>query len=89
VRTAVVRQAAKRGKPVLSATLEMDIPDHLFGRPSMPFPASAIRRNSSTRLKEAGLNVIKEKAYPDHHPYSVEDARELVNIARERGATCW
>lgn len=31
--------------------------------------------------------MVKEKAYPDHHAYTTEDARELVNIARERGAT--
>lgn len=82
----VVRQAAKRGKPVLSATLEMDIPEHLFGKQIYAFCGIGHPPKFFDRLKEAGLNVVKEKAYPDHHAYTTEDARELVNIARERGA---
>ena len=83
---AVVRQAARRGKPMLTATLEMDIPEHLIGPPIYAFSGIGHPPKFFDRLKAAGLNVIKEKAYPDHHPYSIEDARELVNIARERGA---
>ncbi|MFN3172492.1 MAG: tetraacyldisaccharide 4'-kinase [Hyphomicrobiales bacterium] len=82
----VVRQAAKRGKPVLSATLEMDIPEHLFGQQIYAFCGIGHPPKFFDRLKEAGLNVVKEKAYPDHHAYTTEDARELVNIAKERGA---
>jgi len=83
---AVVRQAAKRGKPVLSATLEMEIPKRLFGRPIFAFSGIGHPSKFFDRLKDAGLNVIRQTSYPDHHPYSVEDATELVNIARERGA---
>lgn len=83
----VVRQAAKRGVPVLSATLEMDIPEDLHQAPIYAFSGIGHPQKFFERLKGAGLTLAKEKAYPDHHFFNLEDARTLVGVAKERGAT--
>lgn len=82
----VVRAAARRGVPVLPAALKMDIPRHLFDKQIYAFSGIGHPTKFFDRLKEAGLNVIKEKAYDDHHLFSIEDARELINVAKERSA---
>lgn len=82
----VVRQAARRGVPVLAATLEMDIPEHLFGQPIYAFCGIGHPPKFFNRLKAADLDVVKETAYPDHHTFSMDDAHELIKIAKERRA---
>jgi tetraacyldisaccharide 4'-kinase len=82
----VVRAAARRGVPVLPAELDMDIPQHLYDKQIFAFSGIGHPTKFFDRLREAGLTVIKEKAYPDHHLFSADEARELVNIAKERDA---
>ena len=82
----VVRQAARRGVPVLAATLEMAIPEHLFGQPVHAFCGLGYPPKFFNRLKAAGLDVVEETAYPDHHPFSADDARELMKTAKDRKA---
>ncbi len=82
----VIRQAAKRGKTILPATLDMAIPEDLYDKPIYAFCGIGNPSKFFDRLREAGLNIVKEKGYDDHHLYTTEDARELMGIAKERKA---
>lgn len=82
----VVRLAARAGKPILAAELAMHIPEALRGKPLFAYSGIGHPIKFFSALKRQGLDVAKERGFADHHPYSQEDARELLGIARERGA---
>lgn len=83
----VVRLAARMGKPILSATLAMHVPDDLKGKPIFPYCGIGHPAKFFNALRDFGLDVVKDRGFDDHHPYTQEDARQLLGIARERGAT--
>ena len=38
------------------------------------------------QLRAAGVSVVMEKPYRDHHAYSAEDVRQLLTLAKQHGA---
>lgn len=83
----VVRMAARQGKPVLSAHLRMDIPEALQDTPIYAYCGIGHPSKFFNALRDHGLDVVKDRGFADHHPYTQDDARQLLNIAKERGAT--
>lgn len=39
-------------------------------------------------LKDIGLSVISQKAFPDHHPYTEREIQSLIREAEEKDAFC-
>jgi len=84
---AVVRRAARAGVPVLTADYE---PVRKRGYKSGRFLAFAgIGRPQKfyETLEKAGVTVDLTMDFPDHHPYTEEDCRVLIDLARERDLT--
>ena len=52
-----------------------------------PLPASAIRRNSSPRLRNAGIEVGASVGFADHHRYRRHEASDLIERAERAGMT--
>jgi len=38
------------------------------------------------QLRAAGVSVVMEKPYRDHHAYTAEDVRQLLALAKQQGA---
>jgi tetraacyldisaccharide 4'-kinase len=81
-----VRLAARRGKPVLSASLELDLPDHVQDRPLLAYCGIGRPQKFFTGLDDAGLDVVHTVPFPDHHPFTADDADMLIKEAQTRNA---
>lgn len=81
----VVRRAARAGVPVLTADYE---PVRKRGFKSGEFLAFAgIGRPQKfyETLEKAGVTVELTMDFPDHHPYTDEDCRTLLDLAQSQG----
>lgn len=58
----------------------------LRGRPVAAFCGLANPRQFYQMLLAQGADIVWQKSFADHHPYSREDLRELGQHAREKGA---
>lgn len=81
-----VRLAARRGKPILSAMLELDLPDHVQDRPLIAYCGIGRPRKFFDSLEDAGLNVVHTVPFPDHHPFTTDEADMLIKEAQARNA---
>ncbi|MBV6656443.1 MAG: tetraacyldisaccharide 4'-kinase [Devosiaceae bacterium] len=81
-----VRMAAKRGKVILSASLIVDVPDHVREKPLVAFCGIGRPDKFFDSLKGEGLNLVHGLQYADHHPYSTSDAERLVREAQSCNA---
>lgn len=81
-----VRAAARRGKPILSATLELDLPDHVQDRPLLAYCGIGRPAKFFDGLEDAGLHVEHSVPFPDHHMFTSEDADMLIKEAQTRNA---
>lgn len=81
-----VRLAARRGKPILSASLELDLPDHVQGRPLLAYCGIGRPQKFFDGLADAGLDVVHTVPFPDHHPFTADDADMLIKEAQARNA---
>ncbi|GAB5508834.1 MAG: tetraacyldisaccharide 4'-kinase [Hyphomicrobiales bacterium] len=81
-----VRMAARRGKPILSAMLELDLPDHVQDRPLLAFCGIGRPQKFFDGLEDADLDVVHTVPFPDHHPFTTEDADMLIKEAQARNA---
>lgn len=82
----VVRAAARMGKPVLRARLDQrDVA--VFGdRPVFAWAGIGRPEKFFDQLDERGLKVVGRRSFPDHHPLTGLEAREVLNAARALGA---
>lgn len=81
-----VRLAARRGKPILSALLELDLPDHVQDRPLLAYCGIGRPSKFFDGLEDAGLDVVHTVPFPDHHMFTIEDADMLIRQAQTRNA---
>lgn len=81
-----VRLAARRGKPILSALLELDLPDHVQDRPLLAYCGIGRPQKFFDGLEDAGLDVVQSVPFPDHHPFTTDDADMLIKEAQARNA---
>ncbi|MEM6848922.1 MAG: tetraacyldisaccharide 4'-kinase [Pseudomonadota bacterium] len=81
-----VRRAAQRGKPVLSARMEIEVAEHLREKPVMAYCGIGRPEKFFDSLKSAGLDVVHGLHFADHHRYTKADAERLIRDAQSRNA---
>jgi len=88
-RTVAERIAAQPGKPVLSAHIEPDpaCVARLAGRRVLAFAGIGDPARFFRTLRGAGIDVVREQSFPDHHPFSKADLDALVANAKCDGLT--
>ncbi|MGJ4967544.1 MULTISPECIES: tetraacyldisaccharide 4'-kinase [unclassified Bradyrhizobium] len=84
---AVASHVLSAGKPVFSAALQPDpqIVAALRGRPLLAFAGIGDPARFFRTLRGAGLDVRRERTFPDHHPFTAGDVVALANEARRDG----
>jgi tetraacyldisaccharide 4'-kinase len=86
---AVAAAVAARGKPVLSAHLEADDASvaSLRGKRVLAFAGIGDPTRFFRTLRGSGIEVVLERAFADHHPFSQSEIETLTTEARRDGLT--
>ena len=76
--------ASRPGRPVLSAHLKPDgaALAALANKPVLAFAGIGDPLRFFRTLRANGIDVVRERAFPDHHPFSQDDIDALVAEAR-------
>ncbi len=85
----VAAAIAARGKPVLSAHLEPDAASvaALAGKRVLAFAGIGDPARFFRTLRARGIEVVRERAFADHHPFSPDEIESLIAEARRDGLT--
>jgi tetraacyldisaccharide 4'-kinase len=73
--------------PVLHATLEPRGGETLVGRKLLAFAGIGRPAKFYASLKRLGAEIVAQRDFADHHPYSEAEIAQLVAAARARDAT--
>lgn len=73
--------AADAGKPLLRARLVADDPAKWNGERVVAFGGIGRPEKFFATLEAAGAEVVRRRAFPDHHFYSERDAAEIIALA--------
>ncbi|MDE2601467.1 MAG: tetraacyldisaccharide 4'-kinase [Bradyrhizobium sp.] len=86
---AVATAVAARGKPVLSARLKPDAAslEALVGKRVLAFAGIGDPGRFFRTLRDAGIDVARERVFADHHPFSPGEIEALVAEASRDGLT--
>lgn len=79
------RSALKDADAVVPRRLRLSIPEELRGQPVFAFAGLADNEQFFDSLRDAGLDLIGTKGFPDHHRYTPADLAQLRRDAN--GAT--
>jgi tetraacyldisaccharide 4'-kinase len=87
--TTVAAAVAAQAKPVLSARL---VPDEaslaaLGGKRVLAFAGIGDPGRFFRTLRGCGIDVVRERAFADHHPFSPEEVEGLIAEAKRDGLT--
>ncbi len=85
----VAAAIAARDKPVLSAHLRPEAASvtALRGKRVLAFAGIGDPGRFFRTLRASGIEVVAERAFPDHHPFSQNEIAELIAQARRHSAT--
>jgi tetraacyldisaccharide 4'-kinase len=83
---AVVRQAARAGRPVFHALIRPRSPTDFGKRPLLAFAGIGDPEKFFSTLEKMGGRIAIRRAFPDHHFYTDEEARDLIADAKAAGA---
>src|ERR1700722_16995034 len=80
----VAAAVAARGKPVLSARLTPEAASvaSLRGRRALAFAGIGDPGRFFRTLRTAGIEIVRERAFPDHHPFSDSEIEALIAEAK-------
>jgi tetraacyldisaccharide 4'-kinase len=86
---AVAAEVAARGKPVLSGHLGPDDASvaALRGKRVLAFAGIGDPTRFFRTLRASGIEVVRERAFDDHHPFSQGEIEALIAEARRDGLT--
>ncbi|MEA3198532.1 MAG: tetraacyldisaccharide 4-kinase, partial [Gammaproteobacteria bacterium] len=86
---AVAAAIAARGKPVLSAHLRADDASValLRGKRALAFAGIGDPVRFFRTLRASGVEVVRERAFADHHPFSKSEIEALTAEAKRDGLT--
>ncbi|XIA66619.1 tetraacyldisaccharide 4'-kinase [Bradyrhizobium sp. TZ2] len=85
----VAAEIAAQGKPVLSAHLKPDAAQvaSLSGKRVLAFAGIGDPARFFTTLRANGIDVIQQRAFADHHPYSQGEIESLIAEAKRDALT--
>ncbi|KRR06695.1 tetraacyldisaccharide 4'-kinase [Bradyrhizobium valentinum] len=85
----VAAEIAAQGKPVLSAHLKPDeaAVRQLRGQRVLAFAGIGDPTRFFNTLRAGGIDVVMQRAFADHHPYSQSEIEGLITEARRDGLT--
>jgi tetraacyldisaccharide 4'-kinase len=78
---AIVRAAARAAKPVLRARLDQKGVEAFRGQRVYAYAGIGRPEKFFGQLAAAGVTVVETRAFPDHHPYTGLEAREIMTRA--------
>lgn len=82
---ALVRQASRAGRPVAVANL-MPVPNPaVTGKRVLAFAGIADPEKFYRTAKAIGAEIVKTRAFPDHHYFAEDEIRELMADAEKEG----
>lgn len=86
---AVVAAIAARGKPVLKAQVRADEPSvvALRGKRVLAFAGIGDPARFFRTLRANGIEVVHERAFADHHPFSESEIEALITEAKRDALT--
>ena len=79
---AVVRQAARAGRPIFEAHTEPTNTEKLAGRRFLTFAGIGHPEKFFDTVRDAGGEVVLTRPFPDHHFYAEDELAELAATAR-------
>jgi tetraacyldisaccharide 4'-kinase len=82
---AVVRQAARAGRPIFEARTEPGNKERFAGRRFLAFAGIGHPEKFFDTVREAGGEVALTRSFPDHHFYGDDELAELAATARKNG----
>lgn len=85
---AVAAEVAARGKPVLSGHLKPDAAvAALHGKRVLAFAGIGDPARFFRTLRASAIEVVRERAFDDHHPFSQGEIESLIADAKRDGLT--
>jgi tetraacyldisaccharide 4'-kinase len=86
---AVAAAIAAEGKPVLSAQLQADAASVLAlrGKRVLAFAGIGDPGRFFRTLRASGIDLVRERSFADHHPFSKNEIEALTNEAKRDGLT--
>lgn len=84
---AVIRAAARAGKPCMQARLVPEVPPAIVNRELLAFSGIGDPEKFHDTLTAAGLHLSAVRTFGDHHAYTVADAEMLLAKAKGEGLT--
>ncbi len=82
---AVVRQAARAGKPIFAARTQPRANDGIAGRKFLAFAGIGHPEKFYHSVEEAGGQVVRSRSFPDHHVYAPDELSDLAADAEKEG----
>lgn len=79
---AVIRQAARAGRPIYQAALKPRRKGGVDGRRFLAFAGIADPDKFFDSVRAAGGHVALTRSFPDHHPFSEEELGEMLSTAQ-------
>ncbi|EJN03128.1 tetraacyldisaccharide 4'-kinase [Phyllobacterium sp. YR531] len=83
----VVRSAARAAKPIYEAVLRPVGVEHISQQRFLAFAGIGDPSKFFTTLNEERLEIVQTKPFPDHHPFTDEEAADLIKDAAENHLT--
>lgn len=78
----IVRPAAKMAKPIIEAAIQVKNPRIAKGKNLLAFAGIADPTKFYLSLEESGAKTIERVSFHDHHPFSAQDCKELMDRSK-------
>lgn len=74
------------GKPLVDVPFALDPPQAAQAAPLVAFCGIGLPQKFFAALIDAGLHVVAQKSFPDHHSYAEAELAQLLTLAQAQGA---
>ncbi|GAK70121.1 tetraacyldisaccharide 4'-kinase [Agrobacterium rubi TR3 = NBRC 13261] len=80
---AIVRTAARAGKPIFVSSIRPRPQPDFVGKRVLAYAGIADPNKFYRTVEALGAEVVAKSAFPDHHHFSDEEMRDLVDVSRK------